>query len=448
MPIEEGQPLSERELEITGLVTEGLTNREIAERIFLSPNTVKVHLRNIFTKTGVASRTELSMLAVQEGWVVVVDSTDTSTEHLDYDGHNVEEPTPTEIIPWPWQRWGLFAGFLVGAITILILPSLPIRQVASSGPGLIFGPGQETSGFDNFDPDGRWEEQTPLPVRRAGMGTASLSGKAHIIGGINAEGVTNRHDIFDIETNQWSVGNVRPEALGNISAVSLHGNIFVPGGCDAGWQPSESVHQYIPDTDSWISSAPLPTPLCAYALAVYEDEVYILGGWNGDMYTASAFTYNPDSDSWRMIASPSVNRGFGGAAVLADRIYYVGGYDGRRELDICEVYDPAVDEWDVCPSMLQPRGGIGVTSTAGRIYVTGGGWDSFLGFNERFSLESGQWTVVDTPIVGEWRNVGVFTWDRSLYVVGGWSGTDFLNRTYSVEVMPWRVFMPGTFRAP
>ena len=69
MAAEYGGPLSERELEITGLVAQGLTNREVAVRLYLSHNTVKVHLRNIFTKTGVASRTELSMLAVQQAWI-------------------------------------------------------------------------------------------------------------------------------------------------------------------------------------------------------------------------------------------------------------------------------------------------------------------------------------------------------------------------------------------
>jgi LuxR family maltose regulon positive regulatory protein len=47
------EPLSERELEVLQLVAEGLTNQEIASRLFLSLNTVKAHTRNIYGKLGV-----------------------------------------------------------------------------------------------------------------------------------------------------------------------------------------------------------------------------------------------------------------------------------------------------------------------------------------------------------------------------------------------------------
>jgi DNA-binding CsgD family transcriptional regulator len=452
MPVEQGQPLSERELEITALVAEGLTNREIAVRLFLSPNTVKVHLRNIFTKTGVSSRTELSMLGVQEGWVAFINPDGIPGEYpeeaaiaetsLPGDGKDAYIPS------WSWQRLSILSACLVIIAVILFLPRMPIRQVASAGPGQIFGPAQDTPGILKSDTEGRWIERAPLPVRRAGMAVTNMDGKAYIIGGISAEGPTDRNDIYDILNDQWEVGQPRPVSLGNVGAVILYGDIIVPGGCDSDWVPQDVVHKYNPQTDTWFTIAPLPLPLCAYASIVYQEQLYLLGGWDGDTYTALGFVYDPVGNTWREMTPPTTVRGFAGAAVLADRIFYIGGFDGRRELDTCEVYNPAEDEWELCPSMLQPRGGIAVAATTGRLYALGGGWDSFLGFNEQFSPESGQWTVMDTPIVGEWRNLGAFVWERSLYVIGGWSGNDFLNRTYAVEIMPWRVFMPGTFRAP
>jgi LuxR family maltose regulon positive regulatory protein len=52
------EPLSEREIEILHLIAEGLTNPEIANRLFLSLHTVKTHTRNIYGKLGVHNRTE------------------------------------------------------------------------------------------------------------------------------------------------------------------------------------------------------------------------------------------------------------------------------------------------------------------------------------------------------------------------------------------------------
>jgi DNA-binding CsgD family transcriptional regulator len=58
--------LSPREQQIVGLVTEGLTTRETALRLFLSPKTVEYHLRNVYARLGIGSRAELVALVGRE----------------------------------------------------------------------------------------------------------------------------------------------------------------------------------------------------------------------------------------------------------------------------------------------------------------------------------------------------------------------------------------------
>jgi LuxR family maltose regulon positive regulatory protein len=52
------EPLSERELEVMSLIALGLSNREIAGKLYLSPNTLKAHTQNIYSKLDVHNRVE------------------------------------------------------------------------------------------------------------------------------------------------------------------------------------------------------------------------------------------------------------------------------------------------------------------------------------------------------------------------------------------------------
>ena len=57
--------LTPTEERVVALAAEGLTNAQIAERLFVAPGTVKVHLGHIFTKLGVATRAELAGAATR-----------------------------------------------------------------------------------------------------------------------------------------------------------------------------------------------------------------------------------------------------------------------------------------------------------------------------------------------------------------------------------------------
>ncbi len=63
--------LSERELEVVRLVVDGRSNDEIGARLGIGPKTVESHLRRLFERFDLASRTELATRALREGWLEV-----------------------------------------------------------------------------------------------------------------------------------------------------------------------------------------------------------------------------------------------------------------------------------------------------------------------------------------------------------------------------------------
>lgn len=72
-PQDENFKLTNREKEILALVVEGLSNKQIAKRLFLSSSTVQFHVSNILSKLGVSKRTEAAYLALKQNLVKLPD---------------------------------------------------------------------------------------------------------------------------------------------------------------------------------------------------------------------------------------------------------------------------------------------------------------------------------------------------------------------------------------
>lgn len=70
-PLTDARKLTPREIEILGMIAEGLGNKEIAWKLEISDHTVKFHIGSIFTKLGAQSRTEAVTLGIRHGLILL-----------------------------------------------------------------------------------------------------------------------------------------------------------------------------------------------------------------------------------------------------------------------------------------------------------------------------------------------------------------------------------------
>jgi DNA-binding CsgD family transcriptional regulator len=441
MPAEYGEPLTEREKEILQMVATGVTNREVAYQLSISVNTVKVHLRNVFTKLGAESRTEATMIAVREGMVSVEGVGEESEDESTLALPKVPAIAPEPPLSWP-KRVVLIASLMLVVAGIALTWPRSEPQ-ASNGPDLPLERSQDQPLVAPVgSTESRWHELAQMPTRRAHLALAVAEGQILAFGGLTPEGVTAAVEAYDPEGDTWMPRSDKPTSVVYTSAAAIGAEVYVPGGCDAEGRPTRVVEVYDALADSWREVSPLPEPRCAYALAALDDRLYLFGGWDGERYVTTAYVYNSQTDTWIEIAPMDVERGFAASAPLDGRLYVVGGYDGERELTTCMIYDPATKAWEECAPLAVGRGGLGLVALGGQLYaIGGGGRTSYLGFNERYNPTGNTWSIVETPLVGEWRGPGVVVFETTIYAIGGWSG-DYLSLNQAYEALPFRIFIP------
>jgi DNA-binding CsgD family transcriptional regulator len=210
----ENNTLSARETEILKLVAKGLTNREIAQQLTISPNTVKVHLSNIFEKIGAASRTEATMYGIEHGIVDVPGGAEAPAA----------EPVGwrTSLRRYAW--FGIPAVLLILALLVVLTisalrpPETPEAQLAAEMAQ-------------------RWQALAPMPAARAAMAAAAYDGEIYAIAGEGPEGVSGSVFRYTPETDSWSQLRDKPTPVADVHGVLIGEKIYVPGGRRGGWEP-------------------------------------------------------------------------------------------------------------------------------------------------------------------------------------------------------------------
>jgi DNA-binding CsgD family transcriptional regulator/N-acetylneuraminic acid mutarotase len=418
-------------MELVRLVATGATNQQIARELDISVNTVKVHLRNIYAKLDVGSRTEATMVAVRQGWVDVPRTEDEEEE----EGEPLAPrgPRPVSLA----KRVSLLVAILL-ATALLFLPQLLPGQANDNGDPI---GGVFPTAVTGSSPD-RWRTRAQMPTPRTGLAVVAVDGHIYAIGGVGYDGASAKVEIYDSQADTWSTGSAKPSPAGFVTAALVGDKIYVPGGIGVGQEHLDVLEIYDPALDDWQSGAPLPKPLAAYGLAEMDGMLYLFGGVDSGGYLNSIYRYDPAADQWEELEPMAEARGFLAAASLGERIYVVGGYDGQTEMNTTEAYDPATGTWTALEPMQMGRSGLALVPVRDNLYALGGGLVNYLAFNEFYQPRRNTWTRIDSPVTEQWRGLGAALVDPHIYAIGGWKDANLsVNEEYQAL---YRIQIPVT----
>lgn len=431
--------LSDRELDILKLVATGASNKEIAQKLFISSNTVKVHLRNIFSKINATSRTEAAMYAVRIGLVEntspqlrLKDQNIGDLDRTKQNSDSISDLSGEKVLQNKSKiRQGyIYAGFFVLIIAVIAVGTNIILN--SINPRTTPIPPTST-------PRVQWFELSGLPTPRQGLAAVSYENYIYAIGGETTTEVSNQVEKYNPQENHWSDLSLKPTAVADVNAAVIGGMIYVPGGRLSSGMPTDITEIYDPETDQWSTGKPLPEALSAYSLAVYEGKMYIFGGWNGKLATDTVYIFDPHDDTWSTASPMLTARAYSGAAVIGGKIYIIGGWDGKQALTECEVFRPdLIDEkreWTTAPSLPYGRYGMGVANLADMVFVIGG--TNRVEDPATIVLLSGsnEWSRLDSPIQIGWSDLTSVVVGSRLYAIGGKRQEALVNQMWSYQAI-------------
>jgi len=390
--------ISEREQEILQLVATGLTNREIAQQLSISHNTVKVHLSNIFEKINVASRTEAVLYGIEHGLVDVPGGEAAS-----------EKPRLT------WRD--VLRKYIWVWIPLLLILVVFIVLVSR---GVIFNEAEPETSSDVAE---RWQELAALPEARKGMASVAYDQDVFVIAGEGTKGVSGTVFYYSNADDTWTKMSDKPTPVTDVGGVLIGEKIYLPGGRTAAGTPTDILEIFDPRQGSWKTGASLPIPLSAYALVDFEGMLYLFGGWDGTQALDVVFVYDPISDLWREGSPmPTASQGLG-AVAFENRIIVLGGQNGGKILDQAWAYFPSRDieganPWEAFVNMPAGCVDFGVANVYDTIYVIGGQVeDAGAELDGAWMMTGENW--VDLPVNQDFSNrqIAVVTLGAQLFIL-------------------------------
>lgn len=402
--------LSEREVEILQLVATGASNKEIATRLVISPNTVKVHLRNIFTKIEVSSRTEATLFAIRTGVI----QPDRATPLVD---GVVNGETPLVLVGDNRSTLSRLP-IMVAALVILALAAYFIFRPTTLPP--------DQSSLTAANLPDRWQTLKEMPESASGMAAVSYEGRIYVIGGSRGGTVSGAVSAYDSATDSWSENAAKPTPVENSGAVLIGERIYMPGGQAHNGMPTDVLEVYDPRTDSWETAASLPRAVSRFAIAALEGTLFVFGGWDGTDFSNAVYQYNAAEDTWHERDSMPFARADSAAAVLGTKIILAGGMNADGLLSDTWAYFPqrevdGENAWEKRADLPVNRTGFSLTELAGSLYMAGGQAETpdDAAALLRFDDTEDRWEALEAPPIFIGVMPGIAAQGNYVHIFGG-----------------------------
>ncbi len=259
------------------------------------------------------------------------------------------------------------------------------------------------------------EEIASMEDSHSGGGVVSYDGKLYVWAGYTNYGPTHynrtpKMEIYDPDTDTWSLGADIPQLKSSAACFELNGKFYTVGGeTNPSSSFTKTVHRYNPDTDTWVQMNDFPRRIWQGKAVVCCGKAYVFGGASGyGMPSSAVHEYDEASDAW--IPKASMLTGVSSPAVVCfdNKIWVFGGasyiqpYQPTVITKEIQVYDCATNTWAYCDDMPWK-----VTSSQAVVYnndiwlFTSAVWDEGIGdwieneYAYKFSpgcAGTGEWT--------------------------------------------------------
>ncbi|MGB1253202.1 MAG: Kelch repeat-containing protein [Candidatus Promineifilaceae bacterium] len=476
MAVEFGEPLSKRERDVWQELASGSSNKDIAEALFISPNTVKVHVRNIRTKLGATSRTEAVTKGIQlnvvEGFRIVEPVAPIEPEPIPKPDPPEPEVSPVAK-PDPVQP----APVLANNVDVVSPPieveavSAPVLQSADSPKylsvvlfsmlliGVVFVgwfiipemSGEGLPAMDQpqptveLDATGWFEAQSVnVPVSRHTL--SSIGGELYLISGETESGVSAQTLRYKTTEFVWESRADKPTPVRDAASVVIQGQIYVVGGQLEDGSYTNHLEVYSPLGDLWRSASAMPLAAGGGVALVSGDLLYYIGGESEAGPLRDVFVYDPSADGWRPLPSLADARSYAAGGVLANSLVVAGGLNESGELRSCERFDLNQVVWEPCADMLTPRAGASANAIFNELHVLGGGVTGAVSHGEIYDSDRDEWKLLNMPTLDPAENythLKTATIETNIYIVGGERDGVKQNTSYIYKTLPFQFFVPA-----